>query len=379
MQKMFINRLSNSKGMVLVTALLLTAILMVMATYMIQGMSTETMIAGSYEVNTKSLYIAEGGLEVIKSELKTNQADTFTNSTYSTGNSRNFLVNDGAYPMTTITNPVNYVGVGNGWYITKNPTTFALTDALSLTNPKWPIYKSVAVGSDAAIVQINRPRWFSSSPTQIQIPMASTTNNVANTNLLQKSVASNLDLEFDNNLMTFQSFRDPADDATLMDNFANNEVVIGLNPIVSTDPEDHNGTEGDYGIYSGATVISGIATFPKNTGRTVAIWKCAVATTADYGGFESLACAANPPIILPAVNNTNKTFIAGVIGTDYYGKVYTDPLATPSDFSDDVCVQLAAANIATYPDIDNLVEDTGYIVGYISTSLLTGTDCNTNP
>ncbi len=356
MQKIFINRLSNSKGMVLITALLLTAVLMVMATYMMQSMGTETMIAGSYEVNTKSLYIAEGGLEVIKSELKTNQTDSFAYVTYSAGNTQEYIVNDGAaYPMTTVTNPVNYVGIGNGWYITKNATTLALTNALTLLNAQWPIYKSVAVGSDAAVVEIQRPRWFSSSPTQIQIPMASTTNNVANTNLLPKSVASNLDLEFDNNLLVFQTFRDPADDTTLMDNIANDEVVIGLNAT-----EDHYGTEDDYGIYDANAAISGIASFPKNTGRTLILRKCA---SGNYGAFDC-DTTSTLPYIIPDINGTNLTFLAGLIGGVYYGKVYTDPSATPSDLTDDVCDDLAVGNIGS------LVETTRYKIEYLSTSVL---------
>ncbi|KMP11572.1 hypothetical protein UR09_02945 [Candidatus Nitromaritima sp. SCGC AAA799-A02] len=308
---------------------------------MIQSLSTEVTISGSYETNTKSLFVAEGGLEKIKAEIKSSHASTFSYTGYSFGNTQEYIVNDATYPMTTITNPINYVGEGADWYITKNPTTLALTDELTVSNATWPIYKSVSVGTDFAIVSLERPRWFSSSPEEIQIPMVSEANNVANPGLLNKSVASNIELQYSNNLLTFQVFSDPADDSSFIDSEANDAVVIGSNAA-----EDHYGagaTGYDYGINSGATYISGIATFPKEQGRILVIYKC---SAGDPGAFSG--CDVEPYVI-PDMNSNNKTFVVGNAGGTYYGDLhYEFPVGSGTYY----CADINASNIASFSVTD---------------------------
>lgn len=351
--------LANEEGVVLVTALLLVAVILLMATYMMQSLGTESSISGSYETNTKSLFVAEGGLEKIKAEIKSGQLSTFSYTGYSFGNSQEFIVNDTSYPLTTLTDPINYVGEGADWYITKNAATLALTGELTVANATWPIYKSVAVGSDYAIISLDRPRWFSSSPTRIVIPMASESNNVQNTSLLSKSVASNMVLEFSNNLLTFQTLRNPADNTTLIDNIANSEVVIGANPA-----EDHYGSGGDNGIDSGSAVISGVATFTKGNGRTLVIRKC---TSGAVGSFTS---CDTYPYIIPNMKTENKTFLAGKItnpSTLYYGKLYKDNGTGTA--SDDYCEDYSALNEADFSVSNNQ----RYKLDYVSTTSLPGT------
>lgn len=309
----FLNLIGNSNGLALVTVLLLSATILILAIYIVRGLGTETTILGSYETNTKSLYVAEGGLEKVKSDIRGRQLEAFSFTGYSMGNSQEYIVNDAIYPMTTITNPVNYVREGTGWFITRNPATLALSDPLTSANAAWPVYKSVPVGVDFALVALHRPKWFRSSPTKILIPMVSESNNVQNPSLLNKSVAGTLELEYLNNLLAFQTFRDPVNNVGFLDNLANDSVVIGINP----NEDHHTGTGYDSGINPGSTFITGIATFPNRNGRILTIKKCSTGNIGSFGSCDS------DPYIIPAINSNTNTFIAGRVtipSTRYYGK-----------------------------------------------------------
>ncbi|MFQ5715740.1 MAG: hypothetical protein ACE5GQ_01405 [Nitrospinales bacterium] len=297
----------DSRGLVLVTALALLTVLLTLGVLFVRNMSMEIKLAGSYETDTRSLFVAEGGLEIVKGEIKSNVTTIFSADGYSAGNSQEYQVQPGVspQPMTTLTNPVNW-GT-NGWYVTKNGSASTLFDPaantlLTNSNATWPIYKRVSVGSDYAVVTLGRPLWFYSNPTRVRFPVTSEADHLFNPALKVKSVSSTFEVNMGNNFLVFQTFSDPSDDQSYMDNIANNVVVVG-------NGGGHYGGAGggyDYGIDAGGSnAISGIWTYGA-TDKTLLVQSCALGNPGSFTGCVNFG--------IPEVNTINRTFLLGGSG-----------------------------------------------------------------
>ena len=308
----------NSRGAVMIIGLLLLTIMFVLGSLMSRNMATEVTISGNYETTTKSLLIAEGGLEIVKGQVKTQASLAFSASGYTSANTQQFL--NGNTPLTTITNPMNWIG-STVWYTTLDTTTMALSTQVTGANTTWPIYQKVAVGSDYAVVGLERPVWMASSPTKVKLNVTSQTDNVSNSKLLNRKVAGVIEVDLGNNFLSFQAFTNPTDQQTFLDNKANNSVVIGIGKGHSL----YAATEYDLGIDTTRNVITGIGTYTNvyNTGTTAAspdktliIRKCTDATYLDCYNF------GRPEV--NTSNGTNDTFILGKYsaGSTAHGCLY---------------------------------------------------------
>ncbi|MFQ5673177.1 MAG: hypothetical protein ACE5G9_08785 [Nitrospinales bacterium] len=313
--------LNNAQGVVLIVALVLLAVMLTLGSLMARNMATEISISGNYETNTRSLFVAEGGLEIAKGEISGNISGGFTADGYSSGNSQEYEVEYASIPMTTLTNPVNWLGTSSGWSVNKTAASNTLMDTvastdLDLTNATWPLYKKVAIGADFAVVSLERPEWFSSNPTKVRFSITSETDNLANTNLLNRKVTGTFEVNMGNNFLTFQTFSDPADNQTFIDNIANNFVVIGS-------AGTHYGGAGagnDYGIDAASDAIAGIWTYDL-LDKILIIQKCTGGTPGSFSG-----CAKYGK---PELNTTNRTFMLGGSGHGcLFGVDPSDPDAT---------------------------------------------------
>jgi Tfp pilus assembly protein PilX len=297
----------NSRGAVLIIGIVLLAVMLALGSLMIKSISTEVTIAGNYETNTKSLFVAEGGLESVKSELSTNVSNAFTADGSGSGTTQQYMIGDASYPQTTVTNPVNWVGTSGGWYVVKVASATSLLDTSASTlltnlNASWPIYKLVQIGTDYALVTLQRPTWFYSNATKVRFSVVSETDNLANTKLLNRKVASTYEIEMSNNFLTFQTFVSPSDNQTYADNKSADYVVIGS-------AGTHYGGAGagyDYGILAGGgNAITGIWTYT-DSDKTVVIQSCTSGTSTSLSGCSDYG--------VPETNTTNRTFILGGSG-----------------------------------------------------------------
>lgn len=322
---------SDSRGAVMIIGLLLLTILMTLGYLMMHNMSTEVVISGNYETTTKSLLIAEGGLEIVKGQLKSQVSSVFSASGYSSGNTQQYL--NGNTPATTITNPMNWIGT-TVWYTTLNSATLALSDQVTSSNLNWPIYQKVAIGSDYAVVGLERPIWMSSNPGIVKLSITSQTDNVSNTELLNRRVAGVLEINLGNNFLTFQAFTDPADQINFLDNKTNNSVVIGIGRGHSL----YAGTEYDKGIYW-SDAITGISTY--NVSDKIAVIQ--TCTAGAVGSFTTAGVCTNYGV--PEINTTNYTFILGKGHGCLFGGVATG--AT-------IAVGAAQRYLVTYADTTSI-------------------------
>jgi len=296
----------DSRGAVLIIALVLLAVMLTLGSLMARNMATEVKIAGNYETNTRSLFVAEGGLESAKGEIAGNVSGGFTADGYSSGNSQEYEVGYTLIPMTTLANPVNWVGAANGWYVDKVPSATTLLDtsastALSAVNATWPLYKKLAIGADFAVVTLERPKWFSSNPNYVRFSVTSEADNLVNVKLLNRKVTSTFEIDMGNNFLTFQTFSDPTDNQTYIDNITTNLVVIGS-------AGTHYGGAGagnDYGIDAASNAISGIWTYDQSN-KILIIQKC---TTGNPGAFSGCTNYG-----VPVLNTSNRSFLLGGSG-----------------------------------------------------------------
>lgn len=297
----------DSRGAVMIIGLLLLSIMFALGSLMVHNMSTEVVISGNYETTTKSLLIAEGGLEMVKGQLKSQVSAAFSASGYSSGNTQQYL--NGNTPATTITNPLNWIG-STVWYTTLDSTTLALTNQVSSGNLNWPIYQKVAVGSDYAIVGLLRPVWMSANPGVVKLSITSQTDNVSNAELLNRSVAGVLEINLGNNFLTFQALTNPADQTSFLDNYTNNTVSIGIGKGHSL----YSATEYDKGI-NWADALTGISTY-NSSDKTVVIQTCTGGAVGSFTGCSNYG--------VPLVNTTNYTFILGQNHGCLFGGVATN-------------------------------------------------------
>lgn len=324
--------LANSDGAVLIIGLLLFTVMLVLGSLYVRNMAKEVEISGSYETTTRSLFIAEGGLETIKGKVKSIVSSKFSASGFTVGNTQEFQVDTA--PATAIDNPLNWVDDASQWYTTLDSSTLALSNVLTSANATWPIYRKVAIGTDYAVVTLERPLWNYQYSDTIRLGITSTSDNVSNTELLRRKVAGVIEADLDNNLLVFQAFTNPADQTSYIDNLSNDNVAIGI----GQGHPDYSTTEYDYGINAGGdNAITGIATYDNMTdlrgaasssAKYVVIQQC-TGTDGVTGAFTGCTDYG-----VADVNTTNKTFILGGSGHGcLFGGTYTAPgdtLAVPS-------------------------------------------------
>lgn len=70
--------INNEKGMVLVVAIMLVAVLVLLGTTSIMISNTDLKISGNYRSGTQAFYIADAGLEVARNQLRTNLDNSIT-------------------------------------------------------------------------------------------------------------------------------------------------------------------------------------------------------------------------------------------------------------------------------------------------------------
>jgi len=273
----------KERGFALVLALLVLVILTMLGLAALMTSTTDIKIATNVKTATKSLYIAEGGIEAISVELQNAAINKFT-TTSSYDNLQIHTI--GSSPTTTLTNPINWVGTGNGWYIDKD-----LTLPLSSSNATWPIYKKITVGDGEALITLKRPHWFSSTPSKINFPQVISQALYPS----PRTVTTDLEIEFGNNLLFFQSFTQ-SDGSTYISpsDFDSGNIYIG-----------NSGQ--DSGIAVAAGMITGVCTNDDNN-RALIIYR------------YNPSWASNWEIVgEPEFNPTTKTFALG----GGKGKLYT--------------------------------------------------------
>lgn len=264
----------TERGFVLFFALLILVILTLLGVAAMMTSTAEIKIAGNLKTATRSLYIAEGGIEAITVELQNSSTANFA-STSAVVNIQDHTI--GTAPTTTLTNPVNWVGTGNGWYIDESRAT-----ALTAANATWPIYKSITVGDGEALITLKRPSWFTSTPVQINFPQAVSRALVPS----PRFITTNLEVEFGNNLLFFQTFTQ-GDGSTYItsSNFTSGTIYIGS-------------SEKDSGISTAAGMITGVCT-NNNSNKALIIYR--------YNTSSSRWEIVGEP----SINSTTKTFALG--------------------------------------------------------------------
>ncbi|MBI3585092.1 MAG: pilus assembly PilX N-terminal domain-containing protein [Nitrospinae bacterium] len=274
--------LRNEKGFVLIVALIFLILLTAIGTASIFNATTEIKIAGNTKTASASLYIAESGMEAVKALLNKSAIDYFSID----GGSNKSITGDYIYNNPTaalnktLMYPLYWVVQGNDaaethscvqtdgkpYPYTDNLWRFAnsigsCTDTiLSDTNiatrminntSLWPIYKDFTVGTETARVFIDTPQWSPSAPTKVIIPSQS---QHINSNPMKK-VSANMEIEFGNSLLVFQSFRNGT---AAVDNSLASNIVIG-NPTGDSTIDygigGTNNTDRITGIYTGSAKV----------------------------------------------------------------------------------------------------------------------------
>ncbi len=260
--------LRNEKGFVLIVALIFLILLTALGTAAIYNTTTEVKVSGNIKAASVSIYIAEGGMEAVKAQLNKSAINYFSIDGGSNRSiSGNYIYgNSTAARNKTLRYPLDWVdNSDNTWKLaTKNsdgsfscnpncgsPTT------LASGNAAWPIYKEFTIGDQIARVFLDTPQWYASAPTKIIIPSVS---QHIDSNPMKK-VSANVEIEFGNNLLLFQSFRDLVSGTAEVDNSTTSNIVIGdvANPS-SDSTRDYgiggtNSTDRITGIYTGADRI----------------------------------------------------------------------------------------------------------------------------
>ncbi|RMF93244.1 MAG: hypothetical protein D6734_10550 [Candidatus Schekmanbacteria bacterium] len=264
----------NRDGFVLALAMFLLAILTVLGVGALFITSTELKISGNLRTATDALYVAEGGMEVTEGNLKSSAVSNFAGTSATTKNTQIYVVGDS--PKNTITNFLNWVD--SSWYIDAAKTT-----PLSEANAEnaTTLYKTIIIGSEYADITLPRPQWLWVNPTVIAFRNVRSTFSGTNA----KKVEADIEIKFENNLLSFQTFKDPSDGTSDIDNIANNNVIIG-------------GVGNDLGIDAALNKITGICT-NDNTTKAIIIYK---------DGDNNLATSDWQIVGEPEINTTNKTF-----------------------------------------------------------------------
>jgi len=266
--------LSNESGFVLALAMFLLAILTVIGLGAILITSTELKISGNLRTATDALYVAEGGMEITEGKLKANAVSNFAGTSGTTSNTQIYVV--GKSPKNTIKNPLNWVDTS--WYIDSDMTTpLSEGNAETVT----ALYNKYTIGSGEANITLPRPQWLWVNPTIVAFRNVRSTFSGTNA----KKVEADIEIRFENNLLSFQVFKDPSDGVSDVDNISNNNVIIG-------------GTGYDFGIDPALSKITGICTNDNST-KAIIIYK---------DGDNNLATSDWTIVGEPEINTTNSTF-----------------------------------------------------------------------
>lgn len=266
--------IKNESGFVLALAMFLLAILTVIGLGAILITSTELKISGNLRTATDALYVAEGGMEVTEGNLKASAVSNFAGTSGTASNTQIYVV--GASPKNTITNPLNWVDTS--WYIDSAMTILLSTgNAETATN----LYKNISIGSGGANIILSRPQWLWVNPTIVAFRNMRSTFSGTNA----KKVEADIEIKFENNLLSFQTFKDPANPTIDIDNISNNNVIIG-------------GTGYNLGIDPALSKITGICT-NDNTTKSIIIYR---------DGDNNIATSDWTIVGEPEINTTNKTF-----------------------------------------------------------------------
>jgi len=282
--------LGSEKGAAFVIALLILVSITVLGLAILITSTTEIKISGNVRTATEALYIAEGGMEAVRSSLTSSAGNNFseTSQIYEVGSTS-------TPPRTTITNPLNWVDTT--WY--KDSSLLTLLSS-SNAEGNWPLYKRITISGSNALITLNRPKWFWTDPTKITFPAVESMFEGEN----PKKVNGDIEVQFEDNLLVFQTFKDSSNSTLNIDNYSYNSVVIGGNGY-------------DYGIEP-ATLgkITGICTNAYEThdqNKALIIYK---------DRDNNLATEDWDIVGEPIINNVNKTFILQG-GTTLRGELYT--------------------------------------------------------
>ncbi|MBI3599119.1 MAG: hypothetical protein HY097_00545 [Nitrospinae bacterium] len=261
---------SEEKGAVLIIALIFLILLTALGTAAIYNTTTEVKIASNTKVASVSLYIAEGGMEAVKSQLNQSAINFFS---IDGGTNRSitgdyvYTTSADIYTAKTLRYPLYWVdNSDNTWKLaTKNsdgsfscnPNCVSPT-TLASGNAAWPIYKEFTIGDQKARVFIDTPQWYASALTKVIIPSVS---QHIDSNPMKK-VSANVEIEFGNNLLIFQSFRDLSTGTAAVDNSTTSDIVVAdpNNPTPADSTRDYgiggtNSTDRITGIYTGADSV----------------------------------------------------------------------------------------------------------------------------
>lgn len=307
--------LKNEKGAVLIIALIFLILLTALGTAAIYNTTTEVKVSGNIKAASVSLYIAEGGMEAVKAQLNKSAIDYFS---IDGGSNQSMLgytytTSAGVYTAKTLRYPLYWVdNSDNTWKLaTKNsdgsftpsgvdidgkPTcSYVATNTtqpttLTSANATWPICKEFTIGDQTAMVFLDTPQWYASAPTKVIIPSVS---QHVNSNPMKK-VSANVEIEFGNNILLFQSFRDLVSGANAADNSITSNIIVGDVNNPSAD------STRDYGV--GGKDETGTNITNRITGIYTGADRLRIRKSTD-GGTTWFDYA------LPQVNSSNGTFI----------------------------------------------------------------------
>jgi len=295
--------LKNERGMVLVIAMLILVMLTVLGLGAVMITSTELKISGNLKTSTDALYTAEGGMEITEGNLKTSAVSNFSGSSGTGNNTQIYTI--GQSPRTTIMNPLNWVDTT--WYVNGSLSTLLST---SNADTAWSICKRVSVGRNSSKITIPRLQWLWSNPKVITFRKVQSqfvsTSEISTT----KQIEADIEVKFENNFLSFQTFKNPTSTTTDIDNITNDNVVIGAQGY-------------DLGIDPALSKITGICT-NDSTDKAIIIYRDTdnnISTT----GWTIVGEAE--------VNTVNKTFcLSNTHGYRYtsYGGSGEEPVCIPS-------------------------------------------------
>ena len=280
--------LGSEKGAAFVIALLILVVVTVLGLAILITSTTEIKISGNVRAATEALYIAEGGMEAVKSNLNSSAGGNFSGTSGTSNNTQIYIVDQ--IPRTTITNPLNWVDTT--WY---NNTSLSTLLSSANAEGSWPLYKRITISGSNALITLKRPRWFWTNPKKITFPESESMFEGGN----PKKVNADIEAEFDNNLLVFQTFKNPSSPTSDIDNSTTDAILIGGNGY-------------DFGIDKSLGKITGICT-NDNQNKALIIYK---------DRDNNLATTDWDIIGEPIINNVNKTFILQG-GATLRGKIYT--------------------------------------------------------
>lgn len=189
---------SSCKGSVLLISLFIVAAMLILGMSAIFTSNIDLKIAGNTKTATRSLYVADSGMHMVKKDLLDKAAQQFTATTSSINTTQHTVLTTGDANGKTLRNQANW-GLTGTFPITKTYNVDGQTASVVVPAPVWEASKDAAgnwvMGKEPGTSIYDDPNYFSLNFRDITSSSADGS----------AKIAGNLRVEFRNNLLFFQN------------------------------------------------------------------------------------------------------------------------------------------------------------------------------